>query len=182
MLNFTDDPSTHQVHLSRPDPTILSYGSSTASAPPQYIVHKWGSIPHVPLWLPAVSECIPVWYIFPQIILLPPQSGIPTLHPPYVFHSSPWSVCPTDGKTPPGPSTLPLLPTNYHCHTVAMNVSLTYIPSHRPVPLLLSFSPQSPRFLKVLEHRRLISVCDFSVKYCLEPVSYKKRLLTTSLL
>ena len=40
MLNYTDSPSTTQVHLPRSGPTTSSYGSSLAFNPPWCRVHK----------------------------------------------------------------------------------------------------------------------------------------------
>ena len=45
MLNYSDSPSTPQVHLPRPGTTISPSISSPASAPPWRQVHKWGGRP-----------------------------------------------------------------------------------------------------------------------------------------
>ena len=55
MLNYTDSPSTPQVYLPRPGPTISSSSSPLASAMPRRRVHKWGSRPPFPLWLHVAS-------------------------------------------------------------------------------------------------------------------------------
>ena len=83
MLNYTDSPSTPQIHLPRPDPNISSSGFSPASALPWRRVHKWGGIPPVPLCLTVVSECTPVWGIIPLLIVPPPLGDIPTPCPPH---------------------------------------------------------------------------------------------------
>ena len=55
MLICTDSPSTPQVHLPRPGPTISSSGLSPASDTLRCIVHKWGGRPPFTLWLPVTS-------------------------------------------------------------------------------------------------------------------------------
>ena len=44
MLNCTDYPSTFQIHVPHPDPTISPSGLSPASDTTWCRVHKWGGI------------------------------------------------------------------------------------------------------------------------------------------
>ena len=60
ILNYTYSTSTPKINVPRPDPTISSYGSSLASDPPWYRVHKRSGMPPVPQCLPAIYECTPV--------------------------------------------------------------------------------------------------------------------------
>ena len=122
MLNYIDSPSTLQIHAPPPDPTISPSGSSPASSLPQYIVHKWGGMLPVPRWSPAVSECTPVWGVSLMLLVPPPSGDITTPRPPHVSLSSPWSVWPPNDGTPPGPSTLPPSPPNFHCRTSALSI------------------------------------------------------------
>ena len=107
MFKYRDYSSTPHIHLPRSDPIISSYGSSLASALPWYRVHKWVNMPPVLIWLPAVSECTPVCGVIPRLLVPPPPGDIPTPLPPHILPSSPWSVLPPDGETPPGPSKFP---------------------------------------------------------------------------
>ena len=63
MLNCIYSLSTPQIHLPHTDPTISLFGSYPAFSLPQYTYHKWFGMPPVPLWLPVVSRCTPVWDI-----------------------------------------------------------------------------------------------------------------------
>ena len=77
ILNYTDSPSTPQIHVPRPDPTISSSVSSPASSQPWYRVHEWGGMPPVPQWSHVISKCTPVWGVRPMLILLPPLGIFP---------------------------------------------------------------------------------------------------------
>ena len=101
MLTYSEYPSTPQVHLPNPGPTISPSWLSPASALPQRIVHIWGGRPNFPLWLPSVSWCTLIWGEFPRLPLPPPSGGIPTPRLPHVFPSSLWSAFPPGDGTPP---------------------------------------------------------------------------------
>ena len=55
MLNYTESPSTPQVHLPRPSPTISPSGLYPTSASPRRRVYMWVSRPHFPLCSPVAS-------------------------------------------------------------------------------------------------------------------------------
>ena len=59
VLNYTESPSTPQVHLPRFGTTISPPGLSLASAPFWCRVHKWGGRPRFPIWLPVASFVLP---------------------------------------------------------------------------------------------------------------------------
>ena len=50
MLNYTYSPSTPEVHLPRPGPTISYSVLSPDSALTWRRVHKWGGMPPFPIW------------------------------------------------------------------------------------------------------------------------------------
>ena len=81
MLIFTDYMYTTQIHLPRPDPTISSSRSFPASALPWYRIHKWGGMPPVLIWSPAVSKFTPVWGVILWLLAIPPLGG-------YSYYSS----------------------------------------------------------------------------------------------
>ena len=136
MLSYAVYPSTTQVHLPRPGPTISPSGSSPESAPPWLRVHRWGGRPTFPLWLPVVSWCTILWGELPRLTLPPTPGGIPNPRPPHVSPSSPWSALPPGDGIPPRPLEYPLSPTNFHWLIRAPTVSPTYKSSPGPAPLL----------------------------------------------
>ena len=143
MLNYTGSTSTTQIHLPSPGPTISSFGSSPASAPPRHIVHKWGSMPPLPLWLPAVSYCTILLGVVLRLLVPPPPGDIPTPRPPHVSLSSPWSTWPPGVGTPPVPLSYPLSPPKSHFHAVALTEPPSNTSSHGPATLILYFPTPS---------------------------------------
>ena len=143
MLNYAYSPSTPQVHLPRPSPTISSSSSSPASAPPWFRVHEWGGMPPFLLWCPAASECTPLWGVILRLLVTPPPGDFTTTCPPHVLPSSMWSAWPPGGGTPLGPLASPPSPPNSNCRTLALTEPPPYISYHRPAPLLLSFPKPS---------------------------------------
>ena len=130
MLKYTDYLPTPQIHLPCPDTAISSYVSYPSYSPPEYIVHKLGIIPPVPLWLTAVYECTPEWGVIQQLLIPPPPGDITTPCPPHVSPSSPLSLCLPNGETPPGPSTSPF---NHPTLTVVQQKILCHIFIHHPM-------------------------------------------------
>ena len=78
MLNYTEYPSTPQVHLPHPSITISSSRLSPASTPPWRRVNKWGIRPHFFLWPPVASCCTPLWSEVPWLTFPQPPGGITT--------------------------------------------------------------------------------------------------------
>ena len=143
MLNYTDSPSTPQINLPCPDPTISSSGSSPASVPPWCRVQKCGGMPPFTLWLPDASKCTPVWGVTPRLPVPPPPGDITTPHLPNVYPSPLWSFWSPDGETPIVPSTFTPSPPNYHFRIAALTVPPPYTSPHSPAPFLLYLSASS---------------------------------------
>ena len=139
--------STSQVNLPRSGPTIAPSNLSLASNPPPCRVHRWGGRSLFPIWLPVVSWCITLWDGAPHSPLPPLLRGTPTLRLPHVLLSSPWSVMPPGGGTPPGPwASLPSPPSSCWC-TRAPTAPPPYTSLPGPAPFLLSLPAPSLPFL-----------------------------------
>ena len=156
VLNYTDFPSTPQISLQRPDPTISSPVSTPASAPPRYRVHKWGGMAPVPLWLPAFSKCTPVWGIIPRLLLPPPSGDIPTPYLPQICRrpfglSGCLMVKPLQNLqyNPRHHPTLPSIQRHWLCHwSIHHPTGLRCCPRLHQHPW--NNPPASPCFLQVL--------------------------------
>ena len=110
-----------------------------------------GRRPHFLLCLTAASWYTPQWFGSPQSPLPLQPRGNPTLCLHRISPSSPWSVAPSGGGTPPGPWSSPWSPLSYHWCTRAPTAPPPYTFLSGPAPFLLSFTTPSLPFLAASE-------------------------------